>query len=379
MIGTNPPAARPQPRAFDRPQKLMGLEIVRFLAAVAVLFWHYQNMWWTPEGLTGFVRSEQPLYRYFSGFYEFGRYGVQVFWSISGYIFFWKYRQSVADRRIGGKTFFVLRFSRLYPLHFATLLLVALLQLIYMHMKGNPFVYGHDDLFHFGLQLMFASNWGFEAGSSFNGPIWSISLEILVYIAFFFMLRYLGASLLPSILIVLAAGLAYLLGNHNPIFECFVCFYVGGLTAVLAGTAAAHRHRGLLLALAIALLVLVPAFGALLGATKVKAIAQVIAIGYVPILLYVMAEHCQIPRMFTNSVQVAGNMTYSSYLIHFPLQLSIAIVCAALGVSIPKASTAFFLGYLASVLLLAWLIFILFEMPCQSFVRRKLSPANKAS
>lgn len=357
----------------------MGLEIIRFIAAVAVLFWHYQNLWWTPQGLTGFVRSEQPLYPYFSWLYEFGLYGVQVFWSISGYIFFWKYRQSVAARRIGGRTFFVLRFSRLYPLHLATLLLVAALQAFYVRLKGDPFVYGHDDPFHFALQLLFASNWGFQAGSSFNGPIWSISLEILVYFAFFVVLRYLGSSVLWSVAIVVAASACYAAGHHSAIFECFVCFYVGGLTAIMSGTGWARTHRRELLGVALVVLVAAPVMALVFKAGVPKSLFQLAVIGYLPALLYVMAERCRIPRMTANAVQVAGNMTYSSYLIHFPVQLSIAVVCAMRGIAIPRLSPVFFVAYMATVLLLAWLIFVYFEMPCQRLVRRSMSPSNKAA
>jgi peptidoglycan/LPS O-acetylase OafA/YrhL len=126
-----------------RAEKLLGLEVLRFVSAVAVLFWHYQNFWNTPHGLVGFERDQQPLYRYFSAFYEFGRYGVQVFWSISGYIFFWKYRDAIAKRLTSGRKFFFLRFSRLYPLHFATLLLVAALQGLYFNQTGDIFGKGH--------------------------------------------------------------------------------------------------------------------------------------------------------------------------------------------------------------------------------------------
>jgi peptidoglycan/LPS O-acetylase OafA/YrhL len=361
------------PTAPYAPQKLLGLEILRFSAAVAVLFWHYQNFWSTPAGLLGFVREQQPLYHYFSAFYQFGLYGVQVFWSISGYIFFWKYRETISERRITGKAFFILRFSRLYPLHLATLLLVAALQILYMSQNGNPFVYGNDDLSHFGLQLLMASNWIPGVASSFNGPIWSISLEILVYLIFFIVLRYLSSSQLLSLGLILAAAVAYQLGNHSPIFQCIVCFYVGGVSATLAKTPVARRHRSLLRAASIAILVLVPAIGDRLHLFHLKPVVQIVVIPYIAVLLYVLAEHCKIPRVLEPSVLAVGNMTYSSYLIHFPVQLSIAIVCAAAGRAIPKESTVFFLAYLSSVIVMAALIYRYFEMPCQRLIRRRLA------
>ena len=357
----------------------MGLEIVRFAAALAVLFWHYQNLWFSPEGLTGFVRSDQPLYRYFSPLYDFGLYGVQVFWAISGYIFFWKYRLPVAQRRIGPTTFLVLRFSRLYPLHLATLLLVALLQPLYVAMKGVPFVYGHDDWFHFILQLGFASNWGLQSGSSFNGPIWSISVEVLVYCLFFAVLRHLGTNLWLNVGIVVAASIAYGLSHHDPIFQCVVCFYVGGISAVAPHLRIVRGHRNRLLALSLLLLAAIPLLALRFDVLRIKAVMECLVVVYIAVLLHVMAVHVNLPRWLEGPVQTAGNMTYSSYLVHFPLQLTIAIGCAALGVQIPALSVTFFLCYMAAVLLLAVVLYRGFELPGQAWLRRRLAPARRES
>jgi peptidoglycan/LPS O-acetylase OafA/YrhL len=351
------------------PQKLLGLEIVRFGAAIAVVFWHYQNFWWTPIGLVGYVREAQPLYRCFAVLYGFGLYGVQVFWSISGYIFFWKYREALAARRISGKSFFWLRFSRLYPLHLATLVLVTGLQMIYVHLKGVPFVYENDDLFHFVLQLLMASNWSPFSPPSFNGPIWSVSVEILVYVLFSLVLRYLGSSLMWSAIIIVGAASAYLVTNHFPILQCIVCFYVGGMTATLAGLPACQRHRRLFGIIAIILLIGVPVLGKTFDLFKSESLAKIAATAYIAVLLYFMGNHFKLTSRFDSAIQAAGNMTYSSYLIHFPLQLCIAIVCTIAGWSIPKELAAFFWLYMGSILILATLIFRWFEMPCQKFIR----------
>ena len=69
-----------------------------------------------------------------------------------------------------------------------TLLLVAILQPIYFDLNGCFFVYQENDLRHFLLQIFMASNWGFQNGHSFDGPSWSISIEVLVYVGFFLML-----------------------------------------------------------------------------------------------------------------------------------------------------------------------------------------------
>src|SRR5262249_6853980 len=141
-------------------EKLLGLEALRFVAAFAVLIWHYQHFSYVADKPIGLVRSAQPFYSLLRPFFEAGQHGVWVFWCISGFIFFWKYRETISDRALGGWTFFVFRLSRLYPLHFVTLMTVALLQPIYLHLNGYYFVYQNNDIQHFLPQLVMASDWG---------------------------------------------------------------------------------------------------------------------------------------------------------------------------------------------------------------------------
>ena len=49
--------------------KMLGLEIVRFLCAIAVLIWHYQHFY-DVAGSPAFARPEQPLYGALTVFYE---------------------------------------------------------------------------------------------------------------------------------------------------------------------------------------------------------------------------------------------------------------------------------------------------------------------
>ncbi|MFL6708392.1 MAG: hypothetical protein ACJ8HI_09315, partial [Massilia sp.] len=75
-----------------QPAKILGLELVRFLCAFAVLVYHYQHFAYVGAHAEGLDRSTLPFYHYLRLFYECGFYGVQIFWCISGFIFFWKYR-----------------------------------------------------------------------------------------------------------------------------------------------------------------------------------------------------------------------------------------------------------------------------------------------
>ena len=162
-----------------------GVEILRFISAFAILVWHYQHFNYP---ITNEIKINQPLYRYLKFFYVYGYMGVYFFWCISGFIFFWKYGDKIKE--LSFKIFFIARFSRLYPLHFLTLLLVLIFQNIFFSLNNDFFIVKNNDFYHFFLQIFMASNWGFENGTSFNGVIWSISIEILIYGVFFSHLKF---------------------------------------------------------------------------------------------------------------------------------------------------------------------------------------------
>src|SRR5664279_1521754 len=90
-----------------------------------------------PGTLSG--RQALPLYGALSMFYNSGYYAVDWFWVLSGYVFFMKYSQVLADEKISALGFFERRFSRLYPLHLFTLLLVVALQVAYLNAFGMKY------------------------------------------------------------------------------------------------------------------------------------------------------------------------------------------------------------------------------------------------
>ena len=235
-----PPVSKPI--LVEETNKLLGLEVLRFLTAFAILVFHYRHFFYVADKPIGFVVERLPLYGPLRPFHDFGAFGVWVFWCISGFIFFWKYSDPVATRVIGGWQFFTLRFSRLYPLHLVTLLSVALLQSVYFNMYGCFFVYQSNDIWHFLTQLLMASDWGLAQNLSFNGPIWSVSVEVLVYLLFFVMLRVTRSPWL-NVVVVAACLDAAFRGASWQVVYCLAFFYIGGLAAMARRAIAESRYR----------------------------------------------------------------------------------------------------------------------------------------
>jgi peptidoglycan/LPS O-acetylase OafA/YrhL len=357
----------------DSNSKLLGLEVLRFISAIAVLFWHYQHFFFVADKPVDFVTEQQPLFHWFAAFYRYGFYGVQVFWCISGFIFFWKYRAAIAGGLIGPGKFFVLRFSRLYPLHVATMLLVGLLQLAYFSQKGYYFVYQFNDLKHLILNLFLASHWGLQDGYSYNAPIWSISVEVLVYLVFFLTLRWVGRSAwINGALVLLSAWAKWRWGGTSwPVLDAVGYFHAGGLAAIALHALAQSRWLQVARGMALGLVVLAPV--ALYAANKPhEQVAPLFLLAYLPVLMLVAARDLPLSPRLQRWVEAAGNMTYSSYLIHFPIQLSLALFCNWRGRPIPVHSVGFFAIFMGSTLVAAYFLYRSFELPAQSALRRRM-------
>ena len=352
-------------------EKLLGLELLRFGAAVAILVFHYQHFWYVGVAAKDFNLWSQPLYGVLWPLYHYGHYGVEIFWCVSGYIFFWKYRKTIATKSIGGWRFFVLRFSRLYPLHLLTLLGVAALQAAYLRTQGSYFVYSANDIGHFVLQLLFASNWTPSQPASFNGPIWSISIEVLVYFIFYACLRITGASAWPSLALVAGSCLAVATGHGHNLVVCIAFFFAGGLAAILGGYAdkrrieapiAAATAIALVLGLAMAYWLRVPAYKPFPVWTLLIAVSA---------LVFLVARRFPVPRRMRRGIEVAGNLTYASYLLHFPIQLTVVLTFALIGKAVPMQRVGFFLAYIAGTLALSYVVYRYFEAPAQNFIRAR--------
>jgi len=355
----------------NQKNKLLGLEIIRFLSAVAILIWHYQHFSFVADKPENFNRELQPYYSILNPFYNYGGASVQIFWCLSGFIFFWKYRNKISSGAIDLTNFLVRRFSRLYPLHFVALMLVLIMQVLYYVNAGYYFVYQNNDVTRFILHLFLASNWwGLEIGNSFNGPIWSISVEVLAYFIFFLVLK-LSKSITVNLFILVLSMVAMKLKVPSQLFNCLAFFYIGGMSAIvfeyIEDRPSARRiFRTLLVSLFL--------WPFVIYNTTIydhKYFATLFLMTYTPLLLIVSAQRVSVPPVIQKMIGSAGNMTYAMYLIHFPLQLSIATYYIMLNKEIPYYNASFFLGYMSFILFLSFYTYKLFEVPIQNKIRKK--------
>ena len=350
-----------------------GIEIGRFLCALAVILWHYQQFFQPGlEGGSSDVPSDvvkYPFYSVLSFFYLNGHHAVVIFWMLSGFIFFWKYGESVHERKVSVYRFFILRLSRLYPLHLVTLIIVAILQILYLSSHRDYFIYSHNDASHFVSQLVFASNWFGWQPFTFNGSIWSVSVEVLAYAFFFLLVRFFR----PGLVLCLVVAIIFKALDHfqpQSLFVCIEYFFVGGAVVRLIEKLSKTQSR-------IAFWLCAAGIVAI-GVTRLGS-GTVIIFAFCCLTAFALFNEAVGLRL--ERLSKAGDLTYASYLIHFPIQLLLVLVLDWIGVSRNVFFSPFALiGFIAVTFGLSWIVFHGFEMPAQKRIRALALPREtKAS
>lgn len=351
--------------------KLSLIELLRFLAACSVLIWHYQHFA-SASNDASYDKNNLPFTELIRVFYEIGGSGVLIFWCISGYIFFYKYEELISRNQVSLKKFVTNRFSRLYPLHFLTLIFVLIFQSSYHNSFGNYFVYQLNDLYHLILQLFFVSHWGFEGGYSFNGPIWSVSLEIIVYIIFFIGLKIFGKSMLFNISTILICVLSkFLTDTTYLLFDCIIFFYCGGLTYLLSNYLTDNNFIKYFHSKSYFIfIILIPFLCWYFKIYEIKFFYFSFFLFYSCSILLISSIKINIQSKYLKVINILGNMTYGIYLIHFPFQLIVVYSLKYFGFNqFPIYENWFLLFYIFSVFFLAYISYKYFEFPIQKKIR----------
>jgi peptidoglycan/LPS O-acetylase OafA/YrhL len=362
------------------PTRFYSLDVLRGAAALTVVFWHWQHFFLF-GGVVVPPTTAQPLHDVFFLFYGAGWMAVDLFFSLSGFIFFWLYGLPVSEGRLSARDFFVLRASRLYPLHLVTLLAVAAGQRVFRHATGGySFMYGFNDRYHFLLNLGLASGWGLERGPSFNAPVWSVSVEVALYITFFVVCRIVRPRLI-SALTLSAAGFLVVAPANVLVGRGVGSFFLGGaLYFAHKWIRAKDFNRPLAYTLPFALaaawvyVILGPGELLRLGAMPWRS-EDVRNFWPVPVLLFPLTIFTLVvleTERGTLGRRAAplGNISYSSYLLHFPLQLAVAIATTIYAVDHAVFLSPYTLFAFFAVLIAASLAsYYWFEAPAQRRLR----------
>jgi peptidoglycan/LPS O-acetylase OafA/YrhL len=206
------------------------LESLRGVAALIVVVYH--AVWMNPVTNSRFFMN--------------GALMVDFFFVLSGFVIFHSYGDRLSSVRDFGR-FLWLRLGRLYPLHFAFLLVFAAIEALKYFAQVRFGIVADKPAFTVNGVSAFVQNLFLVHALSpqpltFNYPSWSISVEFYAYVLFGMVLIVVGRGvqfLLASCAIVASSAAVLLIGgqfsladsgNGWAFFRCCGGFFLGALT-----------------------------------------------------------------------------------------------------------------------------------------------------
>jgi len=347
-------------------KKLYLVELLRFISSMSVLIYHYKIFFFQFNGFLELNVNNQlnqlPLNLLINIFYKYGDYGVQMFWCISGFIISYVY---LNREKVTGNDFFLNRFSRLYPLHFITLILILAIQTMSKKLTGEYQLFDFNDLYHFILNLFFVSGWGFQNGLNFNQPIWSVSIELIAYFFFFVTLRYIKnydfKFLIFFYILLMFIDKIFSPPNMNDnILSCLIFFISGAIVYFLMK----KTKKKLFNIFSMLLLIL-----AFIGNFKIFMFCPAI------LMVVISLEEKLIKFINKPFFSLMGNVTYSTYLLHAPYSIFLILLFKD-NIEI-YLNPIFFGFYFISLILISSIVYVYIEKKSQTKIRSFYANAIK--
>ncbi len=350
------------------PKDIRPLTSLRFFAAMWVVLFHY---WPNLSGVMPAVVSR-------------GYLGVELFFTLSGFILSHVYLDQVADGgfRYGG--FLWARLARVYPLHLASLIGVGVMALAAeaagRSIDGN--ILSWPSL---PANILMVHAWGFAPQAGWNHPSWSISAEWFAYVSFP-LFAWLTLKLKDRPWLAVGAALVAMAALYTtfPRFSGFPltratiawgalrivpCFALGCAVNLLWRSGAVRGRRTAVL-------------GAIFSGAAILLAAQIDApdaalVALFGALIWSLAslssagENSGGGRLFV----YLGEISYSIYMICIPWKLLfVNAVSTLFGLDKAHLPIAVWVIFLLSVIPLAAISYHLVERPARGLMRRWAEP-----
>jgi peptidoglycan/LPS O-acetylase OafA/YrhL len=342
----------------SRLDQLTGL---RYFAALLVFVSHLK---W--ENSADFIKT----------IFGSGYVGVSFFFVLSGFVLSYSYQDKIASGEITFTKYMYLRFARLTPLHFATL--IPFIGLAIYTEKFDPIILLAN--------LSYLQSWipHSSAYFSFNAPSWSLSNEMFFYLCFFFLavipfrkllniaIALIAFVILCAVVVTIFFDGEKLFGSNNTIAHWMFYIFPGfRILEFLCGMILFHFWKSgyvknsnyifpayLILILAMYFADFVPE-------------AFRLSLFFLPVIVLFLFAHLKgdglINRFFkTKTMILLGNASFAFYLIHQPL---IHIFKRLLD-KFNLDDLSFFLISLTAITLLSIATYLLYEKWAENKLKR---------
>lgn len=340
--------------------KLPLLNLLRWLASLFVIFWHYQHFLISnSENLGTLSKTNFPFYDNFQFIYDNTINPVGVFWVLSGLLI----SKSYTSMNKSKSRFIKSRIIRLYPLALVSLGFTTILQMISHTVNGEFLVYKNNTLKNFLLNLLLING-----GTSFNGPIYSLTLEIPFYLIYsFFYLRQSNYLKIigQTFLLLTIFSVTFLIAINQDLNIHMELLLLCGI----------HFHLGVLLHLLakkFSILVLTIFFCSALITGFSWNIQTFLSVGVVGIFLSSDLFAKKRKWIQRRNLKYFGDISYMNFLFHIPVQLTFMIAVNAYSMSQELFKTEwFFIIYIICVQLISLTMHKYIQRPVTSNLQKR--------
>jgi peptidoglycan/LPS O-acetylase OafA/YrhL len=147
-----------------RRSRLDALTGMRALAALNIVFFHF---------------SDPKIFGPFAPVVDNGYVSVSFFLLLSGFVLAYNYRERADRGLMRARSFWMARFSRIYPVFiFSLLMSVIVLQQEWRIRSHGEFAWG------VGLILLLAQGWSPDLCTFWNAPAWTLTTDVFFYALF---------------------------------------------------------------------------------------------------------------------------------------------------------------------------------------------------
>ncbi len=322
LLESVPRASKP---ASASTKEFAALEGWRGVCACLVAVYHFRAVLAFP------VNSHLASWRLVTNAYLF----VDFFFVLSGFIIAARYRERIMSGAVQLRQFLLLRIGRLYPLQLFSLL-VMLLLITFYRVLPHPWISigmsPHDaSVYSFLTNVLLLQGLHVNPILTWNHPAWSVSAEFATYIVFALIWKTARSrSWIVSALIVVAAPalLLWLKGNMDVTFDWSIIrsllgFALGAAMFTLRArpgvrTAFARLGTSGATAVEIACVATVIAFVLIAGLEKISIAAPFV---FAVAVFVFSAGGGRFSAVLGSRVgQLLGKLSYSIYMLHYPLQ-----------------------------------------------------------
>ena len=355
------------PRLRPTSGELLHLDLMRFIASAGIVF-HHSHEFFVPVTKSPFLAREQT-----AGLALF----VDLFFVISGFVIAYIYHNRMSSI-IDYITFLQRRVGRLVPLHWLTLLVFIAMwsMLVLFHDNGtNKPSFKPECIAETALLLhSFIS-----CGRPFNGVTWSISAEMVMYIAFpivaivgarsALLLLGIGLTSLTVMMTVVASQHEWnLLGSSwielSPVLRALPSFVFGAALFYNRSVVSRLPAPGFILAVATACLIV----------AMMSGVSQLITLllVYTVAIAAVAADLEGVPSATVRSFAPLGQLTYSIYMWHL---LFISFLLNAIGDKFLHGNALFTAILVVTcyicIFITSYLSFFYIETPARRWIDKK--------